>query len=114
MRTGLFTLMVLALFPLTSIAAVCSERTHKEQDDFTHLRCTNPDIHPNRHKESILRLVAIRDALVEDVLKRDESSKIAYSLKPGGETHGSRLPIETCTQILYDILHLQNIEVVSQ
>jgi len=96
------------LVPAHAVGALCAERTYEERTgNPIHQVCTDPYVHPDRHQEGILRLVAIRDAIIEEVLWAKDHG--VFSL-----WHESRLPLPACRQFLDDVISLDNIEVVTE
>jgi len=94
--------------PVVALGAVCAETTYKDRAKGPlNESCTSPYTHPDAHKEGILRLLGMRDAIVEEIIWADTNGGF-------GVRNSSRLPHSQCRQFLQDVISLNNVEVVTE
>lgn len=90
--------------PLSVFAASCADAVVKDRMDEV---CNNPYVHPNQHKDAILRLVYVGAAIAEEA---------SWARRNGvfGIRNSSRLPVAECKRFFQDVISLRNIEVISE
>lgn len=96
--------LFLVCFPHPVSAVSCGESTTKERMDEV---CNNPYVHPDPHKEAILRFESISVAVAEEVRWARRNGAFGIS-------NDSRLPVSECRQFFQDVVSLSNIEVLSK
>lgn len=104
MNLILSTILLCASFSAWAVSCMEEQQTPTERSNET---CATPYVHPDPHRRGILQMVAIRDAIVEEVLWADSNGVF-------GIRNGSRLPVSECRQFFQDLIFLNDIEVITE